>query len=270
MPLAISNILWTPEQEGAALIAAKAAGTDGIEVAPSRIARWDALTPATAIAYRAKLADNGLTIPSMQALLFGVPDVALLADTASYQRLADHLTRVADIAAILGARVLVFGAPKQRLRGALDAPAANALAAERLRPIGDALHQRGVVLGIEPVPAAYGADFLHNVTEVATLVRQVNHPTIRLHLDTGALHLAGEDVSVVTANADILCHVHLSRQLLAPLTEALPLDAPLAAALQALPYHGWLSIEIGPQAEPLPVINKALPLARTLYGALLT
>lgn len=269
MPLAISNILWNPEQEAAALVAAKAAGADGIEVAPSRIAPWDAQTPAAAIAYRAKLADHGLAIPSMQALLFGVPDVALLADTASYQRLADHLARVADIAAALGARVLVFGAPKQRLRGTLDASAANALAAERLRLIGAALHQHGVVLGIEPVPAAYGADFLHNVTEVAALVRQVNHLAIRLHLDTGALHLAGEDVAVATANADILCHVHLSRPQLAPLTEALPLDAQLAPALQAMPYRGWLSIEIGPQAEPLPVIATALPLARTLYGAIL-
>lgn len=270
MPLAISNILWTPEQEAAALVAAKAAGADGIEVAPSRIAPWDALTPAAAIAYRAKLADQGLTIPSMQALLFGVPDVALLADAASCQRLTDHLARVADIAAALGARVMVFGAPKQRLRGALDAPAASALATERLRPIGAALHQRGVVLGIEPVPAAYGADFLHNVTEVAALVRAVNHPAIRLHLDTGALHLAGEAISVVSENADILCHVHLSRPQLAPLTAAFPLDAPLAAVLRSIAYRGWLSIEIGPQPEPLPVIATALPLARTLYGALLT
>lgn len=269
MPLAISNILWTPEQETAALIAAKTAGADGIEVAPSRIAPWDALTPPTVTAYRARLADHGLAIPSMQAVLFGVPDVALLADAAAYQRLANHLARVADIAAVLGARVIVFGAPKQRLRGALAASAANALAAERLRPIGDALHQRGVVLGIEPVPAAYGADFLHNVAEVATLVRQVNHPAIRLHLDTGALHLAGEDVAVVSANADILCHVHLSRPQLAPLTEALPRDAPLAVALQAIAYCGWLSIEIGPQPEPIPVIAAALPLARGLYGVLL-
>lgn len=269
MPLAISNILWTPEQEAAALVAAQAAGANGIEVAPARIASWDTLTSAAVTAYRAKLADHGLAIPSMQALLFGVPDVALLADTASYQRLADHLARVADIAALLGARVMVFGAPKQRLRGTLDGVAANALAAERLPPIGDALHQRGVVLGIEPVPAAYGADFLHNVVEVAALVRQVNHPAIRLHLDTGALHLAGEDVAVVTANADILCHVHLSRPQLAPLTEALPLDAPLAAALSSLAYRGWLSIEIGPQPEPIPVIAAALPLARSLYGVLL-
>lgn len=269
MPLAISNILWAPEQEAAALLAAKTAGADGIEVAPSRIAPWEALTPAAVKAYRAKLADHGLKIPSMQAVLFGVPDVALLADTPAYQRLADHMARVADIAALLGARVIVFGAPKQRLRGPLTLAAANALAVERLRPIGAALQQRGVVLGIEPVPAAYGADFLHNVAEVAALVRAVNHPAIRLHLDTGALHLAGEDGALVAANADILCHVHLSRPQLAPLTAALPLDAPLAATLQTIAYRDWLSIEIGPQPEPIPVINAALPLARSLYGALL-
>lgn len=273
MPLAISNILWPTALDDAALVAVRDSGATGIEVAPTRVAPWDELTPEKLRLYRQRLAGIGLSIPSMQAILFGKPEAQLFGDVVQVQQLTDHLIWMADCANELGATKLVFGAPKNRLRGALAFDDALKLAAERLSPIASAYAERGVTLVIEAVPTLYGADFLHTVAEVAMLVRIIHHAGIQLHLDCGALLLAEEDAAAtVAAQADILAHVHLSRPHLKPLT-SLPLDGVLASALSLADYRGWLSIEVGPQDDALPIIAQSIAqsiaVARQAYAPLL-
>jgi D-psicose/D-tagatose/L-ribulose 3-epimerase len=269
MPLALSNILWPAALDDAALVAVRDAGATGIEVAPTRVAPWDELTPEKLRLYRQRLAGLGLCIPSMQAILFGKPEAQLFGDAMQVQQLTDHLIWMADCANELGATKLVFGAPKNRLRGSLVFEEAIKLAAERLLPIASAYAERGVTLVIEAVPTLYGADFLHTAAEVAMLVRTIHHVGLQLHLDCGALLLSEEDVAVtVAAQADILAHVHLSRPQLKPIT-LLPLDGALASALSVADYRGWLSIEIGPQDDALPIIAQSIAVARQAYAPFL-
>ena len=270
MPLAISNILWPASLDDQAHAAAKAAGADGIEVAPTHIAPWAALTPATLRAFRQKLSDLGLVIPSLQAILFDRPEAKLLADTAAYKIFADHIAQVVSYAAELGAIKMVLGAPKNRRRENLSVPDAMQLAAERLRPLAERVHNHGVALVLEPVPTDYGADFIHSAAEAAALVRRIDHPGLRLHLDTGALLIMQEDpASLVAQHADILAHVHISRPALAAVTEALPLDHTLAAALAQARYTGWISIEISAKDNALECLTQAIAVTRATYAAAL-
>ena len=70
--------------------------------------------------YRRSWEDRGLQIVSLQSLLFGRSDLQLFGDDGVRAALADYLRRVIDFGAPLGAHALVFGSPKNRLRGALD------------------------------------------------------------------------------------------------------------------------------------------------------
>ena len=270
MPLAISNILWPAAFDDAAHAAAKAAGADGIEVAPTHIAPWAELTPEKLRAFRQRLAATGLAIPSLQAILFDRPDAKLLADTTAYKIFADHIALVAAYAAELGATKMVLGAPKNRRRENLSIAAAMQVAAARLRPLAERVHSLGVALVLEAVPPDYGGDFIHTAAEAAALVRMVDHPGLRLHLDTGALLLMQEDPAIIVAqHADILAHVHISRPALAAVTEALPLDHALATALTQAHYQGWISIEISAKDQPLECLAQALAVTRTAYATAL-
>lgn len=244
--IAMSNLAFPSEAITRSLPLWKAEGLTGIEVAPTRLAPWDELTPEMLKHYRRTLEDWGLVVPSLQALLFGKDGVALLGDEASFERLVEHLRQVAGIAALLGARIMVFGSPRQRSRGNLPNPEALVLGEERLRKCAEAVHEEaGVALGLEPVPAAYGGDFLETAEDVTSMVRAVAHPGLRLHLDTGCVKLGGGDISAsVHAGASWLSHFHAAEPQLGPFTSPVSDHRAAAKALSEVGYGGWISIEM--------------------------
>ena len=66
-------------------------------------------------AARDRLNAEGFVVPSMQALLFGTQGLHVF-DEGSHAKLVTHLSHVARIGQILGARAAVFGSPRQRTR----------------------------------------------------------------------------------------------------------------------------------------------------------
>ena len=118
MKLAVSNIAWDTGADDAAASLLSREGVGGIELAPTKW-RADAFAaPAQDVAaLRKEWEDRGLPIVAMQSLLFGRPELQLLAVERKRAALFDHLRTVADFAAGVGARCLVFGSPKNRVRG---------------------------------------------------------------------------------------------------------------------------------------------------------
>lgn len=57
--------------------------------------------------------------------------------------------------------------------------------------------------------------------ETANVVREVNHPAIRMQLDTGAIFINNENIRTVLEEcADLIGHVHASEPDLVPLGES--------------------------------------------------
>jgi len=109
----------------------------------------------------------------------------------------------------------------------------------------EAVHAEGFRLGLEPVPEFYGGDFLPHADDVIAMVREVAHPGLCVHLDTGCVMLGGGDIkaAIVDANGD-LGHFHISEPKLAPLRPSV-IDHPAAGAtLRASGYSGWVAIEM--------------------------
>ncbi len=271
-PLAISNLAWTSAGEAEILPRLVQWGAEGVEVAPGRLGAWDTLEPARLHAYRNLLTANGLVASSLQAVFYGREDIALLHEEARFNAMCEHMKQVAEIASALDARRIVFGAPRQRRRGTLEPAAAMALATERLARLGAIAADAGACLGIEPVPAVYGGDFLETAEEVIDLVRRIGQPGVRVHLDTACVTLGGGDIgrAIAAAGAD-LAHFHLAERDLGDFAAPRMPHARAFAALAAAGYEGWTAIEmLGTGTDDAHRVRTALAAAiaaRTAAGA---
>jgi len=265
MRIGISNIAWEPRHDDAVAACLQKHGVDAIDVAPSRYFAEPASAGAPAIAaIRAHWEARGIAITGLQSLLFGTRGLNLFGDDASRAAMLDHLDAVFRIGEGLGARLAVFGSPKQRDRGSLADREVREIAVTFFRAAGDRAAARGITLCLEPNPPRYGANFLTTAAETAAMVRAVDHPAIRLQCDLGALHLGGEDLDAGLDEWQALVgHVHLSEPDLLPPGSA---GAPLAAwapTLRARLPHCIACIEMrAPEAaDPLPAIDAALAFA---------
>lgn len=267
MRLSVSNLAWPSALDAVAFERLAGMGVNGLEVAPTRLAGWEELTQAHLVAYRDRAAGAGLVVSSLQAILFGRPDLHLLGDADSFAGLCGHMRRVTDIATMLGARRLVFGAPRNRLRGEMPAQAAWELGRERFAILGGITAAGGVVIGIEPVPGFYGADFLTSWADVLGMVEAVASPGVRVHLDTGCVLLGGGEIGeAITAARPLLAHFHAAQPQLAGFAEPTANHAEAARALREGGYDGWVAIEMREQAEdPIGAIETAVRFVRDIY-----
>lgn len=267
MRLAVSNLAFGPDLRTQAYERLARAGVEGVEVALTRIASWDQLTVTACLDEAEALAACGLQASSLQAIYFGKPEAQLLGEEANFVAMLEHTRRVAEFSQALGAKVAVFGAPKNRSRGDRPLEEAVELAALRFRILGEAVSPFGLTLGIEPVPAYYGGDFLPSAEEVTAMVRRVDHPNIRLHLDTGCVMLGGGDIGeAVRLGADVLAHMHAAEPDLGGYEAPVSPHLPAARALHEARYDRWIAIEMRePPNNPLERIETAVRYVRATY-----
>lgn len=252
MILAASNIAWAPDERLAAYDIMAAAGLTGLEIAPGLFFNGaeDPFVPdaATAEVALAEIAERGLSLVSMQSLLFGVQGADLLGGAEARAALERGMIRAIDLAARFGIPNLVFGSPGQRrIPEGMDRDDAWTEAAEIFRRLGDMAGAAGTAISVESNPAAYGTNFLTTLEEAQAFVAQVDHPAITLILDLGAMHMNGAFDSVAgraAALAPRLSHVHVSEPQLAPAPDDATDLAPVIAALAEGGYDRAVSIEM--------------------------
>ena len=218
MRLSISNLAWDPADDGAVAALLNRYGCDAIDVAPTKY--FPDVAGATEAAIRTVRhwwQDHGIDIVGMQSLLYGTQGLNVFGDIQSQQALLEHLHHVCRIGAGLGASRLVFGSPRNRDRTGLNDAQAHEQAVAFFRQAGDVASWHGVMLCLEAVAPLYGANFMTTTLGCATVVRAVNHPALRMLLDTGAMQINGEDPQdVMPHTADITEHIHLSEPGLIP------------------------------------------------------
>ena len=268
MRVAVSNIAWPAELDGAAYALLAGLGVVGIEIAPTRVwPGWSGITAESIGALKAKIGAAGLEISSMQSILFQKPELQLFSEGVAAEEFREHMKICAGLAAELGARATVFGAPKNRDRGALSEEAAFARAVEVFGPIAEAYREAGVVLCLEANPAVYACNFVTLASEAARLVRAVGSVGLRLHLDTACAGLSGENVAeMVRENADILAHFHASEPMLGGFAAPSEAHVEAAAALREVGYAGWVAVEMRTQEDVLGAVATAAGFAMETYG----
>ncbi|MEP6572541.1 MAG: sugar phosphate isomerase/epimerase family protein [Gemmatimonadota bacterium] len=270
MKLAISNIAWRREEEPAVLRQMQAHGVTGLEIAPTAV--WPdplSVTDAELLRYRRQWEAEGVSIVALQALLFGHPELIVFGDAGVREKTLVHLRAMMRIAEALGARVLVFGSPKNRLAAGLEARARDRLAHDFFSAAGAAAAAHGVELCIEANPPEYGCDFITRPAEALKLVQETGVPGFGLHLDTGGMTLTGDPAARALDDArGAIRHFHASEPYLAPLGSGAVDHAAFAEGLRRQNYDRWVSVEMRqpPEGSSLPQIKKALEYLREQYG----
>jgi sugar phosphate isomerase/epimerase len=266
--LAASNIAWPRDQDEAVAALLRRLGFEAVELAPTAI--WPAPTevsPSAAAEVRALWASHGLRISSLQALLFGHPELLIFGDDAAREATRRYLEKIIQLGGALGAEALVFGSPKNRARMGRSPEEAEEIAVRFFRELGRVAADAGTCLCLEPNPEIYGCDFITRVGEGLALVRRVDSPGFRLHLDSGGMTLAGEQVGPPLLEAMAAArHFHVSEPHLVPIGQGGADHAAMAGALRAAGYAHWCSVEM--RAVPsLEALEQAWTVAKDCYAS---
>jgi len=278
MRLAVSNIAWAPEERLEAYAILADAGVTGLEIAPGLFFHEaeDPFLPDTASARRARVeaADAGLSLVSMQSLLFGVTGAALFEGPEARAVFEGGMRRAIALAGRFGIPSLVFGSPLQRrVPEGLAMDEALAQAAEVFRRLADAAAAAETRIAIEANPAAYGTNFLNTLDAALGFVDLVDHPAVVPHLDLGAMHMNGDFASVPARLPDLaprLSHVHVSEPDLAPAPADPEALVPVLRGLAGAGYARAVSIEMKRAPDGLAALRRAvagLVAARTVMEA---
>ncbi len=162
---------------------------------------------------------------------------------------------------------MVFGSPKNRLKGDLSHAQAILQAAELFREVGDACAEAGSCLVIEANPVAYGADFCNTLEQAAELVVAVNSPGFGLHVDAGGMALGDDDFEeTLRQSASLIRHVHSSQPNLISFAEPDPIHTRIAKVLHEIKYTGSIAIEMRAQPEGLDAVKHAVEAVRKIYN----
>ncbi|MCW1923537.1 sugar phosphate isomerase/epimerase [Luteolibacter arcticus] len=268
MTLSVSHIAWPPDTEPEAVAFLKGHGLAEIEVAPARAFGNPLDADEAAVRERsAWYREQGFKVASFQALLFGTDGLHLFGPDDSRQAMKEVLIATGRVAGWAGAGPLVFGSPKNRLRGDLSHAEAIRQAAGFFREVGDACAAVGSCLVIEANPEAYGADFCTRLEHAVELVDAVGSPGFGLHVDAGGMALSGETFEPLLRQAGrMLKHVHASQPELVSFAKPDPVHGRIAAVLVEIGYQGSVAIEMRAQPEGFAAVEQAIEVVRETYG----
>lgn len=269
MKLAISNLAWSRRDDAAVGRLLQSTGITGVELAPTKV--WDdplAVSDAEVDDYRQLWNSFGIEVVAIQSLLFGRPDLHLFGTVDARAQTLDYLVQMTRLAGRLGTAVMVFGSPKNRLRGELTELAAARIATPLFRTLAETAAENGVTFCVEPNPVQYGADWILTTADALTLADAVDHECFGINADTGGMTLSGEDpATAIEACGAAVRHFHISEPDLAPIGASGVNHSLFAAALARVNYSGWRSIEM---REPLRgsggSLSAAIAAARQNYG----
>lgn len=246
MKLAISNIAWNLDEDEMVSRLMQEYGVTGVEIAPTKI--WDKpldIGDQEISAYLRFWRNRGIEVSSMQALLFGRPDLTIFQTAEKRNQTLEYLKGMIRLGGRLGAKALVFGSPRNRLVNGMPREQAEEIAIGFFGKAGKAAADHDTILCIEPNPVAYECDFITTSAEGRSLVARVNHPGFGLHLDAAGMTLSQEDVaSELAKSVPGICHFHVSEPNLQPIGTGGVDHAAFARALRERRYDRWVSVEM--------------------------
>jgi sugar phosphate isomerase/epimerase len=150
----------------------------------------------------------------------------------------------------------------------MPAETAWPIAAEWFAELGAAAAAEGVTVVLEANPTDYAADFITHGADALRMVRAVNSPGLKLHLDTACMTLAGDALGLITSGVELLAHFHVSEPMLEPVGgDSSKVNHPaFAQTLRGSGYRGHVSIEMKSSPSPVDAVRRAIRFVRRSYG----
>ena len=247
MKFAICNETYQDRPFEEVVAHAASCGYDGVEIAPFTLAPDPSrLGPQDATAVARAAAAAGIEIVGLHWLLAKPDGLHLTTPDADLRRrTVEFLLHLSRLCADMGGSIMVFGSPKQR-----NVPQGEnyddcfARAVDAFGEVCDAAGPLGVTLALEPLGPAE-TDFMVTTAETVRLMRAVDRPNCRLHLDVKAM--ATEDgpiEQIITDAAEHLAHFHANDANRRGPGFGEVDFVPIARSLRAARYDGYVSVEV--------------------------
>ena len=236
---------------------AASVGYTGLEIAPFTLApRITDVSAEQRRTIRAQAEDAGLKIIGLHWLLAKTTGLMLTSpDEHVRQATATYLAEQAKCCADLGGDLMVFGSPAQRRvpEGATPEQA-SAWAIDTFRRAAPAFRDNGVTLCVEPLSPP-DANFINTAAEAEELIRHIDRPGFKLHLDVKAMSTEATPApDLIRQHAASLKHFHANDPNLRGPGFGDTDFVPIFQALKEIGYQGWVSVEVfdyAPDAETI-------------------
>jgi sugar phosphate isomerase/epimerase len=222
-------------------------GYQGLEIAPFTLAgRITDVSAERRGELKRQAADHGISLIGLHWLLARTTGLSLTATEDSVrQATADYLVELARACSDLGGDMLVFGSPAQRrIPAGASREQATDNAVDTFRRAARGIGDHGVKLCVEPLSPPE-ADFINTAAEGIELIRRIDHPAFRLHLDVKAMSTEDSPTpDVIRRFASSTYHFHAND----PNRRGPGFGAtdfvPIFRALADSKYAGWVSVEV--------------------------
>jgi D-psicose/D-tagatose/L-ribulose 3-epimerase len=259
--LGMNMLLWSTDVSGpeydATFAMLKDAGFDGVEV-PIFDREVD------------KYAELGSRLDALGLERLGVSarstdDDPTSADPAVRAEAAAATRANIDSAAAMGAPLVCgpLGAPLGVFSGAPPTAEEKARAVDYLQEVAPYAEERGVTIVLEYLNR-FEMYLTNTAADLAALVREVGHPSVRMMYDTFHAHIEEKDPrSALQACKDVLVHVHLSENDRSTPGAGQVEWEETFAALKEIDYDGWVVIEAF--GDSLPELAGATKIWRRMF-----
>jgi sugar phosphate isomerase/epimerase len=248
MKFALCNEMFESRPMAEVCSVARKLGYHGIEIAPFTLATSaENITAGQRKEVRSAIEDNGLQTVGLHWLFAGPTGLHMTTtDNQIRGRTRDYLSCLLDLCSDLGGKVLVLGSPKQRsIVEGQTKEGAWQRAVELLSSVLDQAEQLGLTICLEPL-SPVETDFINTVAEGLKMVRQIDHPSLKIHLDVKAMCSEPTPVPEVirSVSADDIGHFHVNdANLYGPGMGEVDY-APIAEAIKDVGWDKWLSVEV--------------------------
>jgi D-psicose/D-tagatose/L-ribulose 3-epimerase len=249
MRFAICNELFGTLPFDKSLELIRAAGFDGVEIAPFTLF-GDFTAPSmhdarVIAAIRRSLSGSGVAFAGLHWLFIKPEGLhATTGDRGLRRRSWDHLRRLLDFAGELGGGPLIFGSPKQRASRDMSPEKALGYFTEELASIADYAWERQSRVLVEAL-AARDTDVVNTVAQAVAVVREINKPGVRTMFDfQNTLDESEPWDAVIEKNWDFIEHVHVNEMDGRHPGSGQSDFLPAFKVLQEKQFDKWISLEI--------------------------
>jgi sugar phosphate isomerase/epimerase len=181
---AVCNEMFEKRDFAAQCRATRAAGFQGIEIAPFTLAdHLDEISAGRRREMRDMIGSEGLEFAGLHWLLITPKWLHLTtADQSLRQKSWDYFLKLIDFCSDMGKGIMVLGSPKQRGSQGNTPAEARKLLRDGLARVALHAGERGCRILIEALPSK-DTDVVNTVGEAVAMAKDVNHPAVQTMFD---------------------------------------------------------------------------------------
>ena len=247
MKISVSNIAWYQDSKKFLqfLSFIKNLNCDGVEIAPSAI--WNEPIESTKDernTLKKNIKQFNLEFIGFHSLLFSKPNLKLFKDSNLRLETKKYIFKLIDLCSDLEGTKLVYGSPKSRELCGKKYQDCKNQSLEDFYEIAEHSKKRGTIFCLEPL-SIKETDFITSLEEGGEIIKNVDHPNLKLHLDTKVLFRTKKEFkSLLFTYKDIIKHVHVGDENLMPPGTINKEHTEIGKCLRDINYKGFITLEM--------------------------